>query len=198
MALNEIAKSHFFEPPSAHCNSVSATRKDNRDTVVPGRTFTESGGETEPETDAENGFAIPCPSNVGFPNKRPSAWPKAARSRTDDASLPPSGLFPNFPAADRPTARPRAAPQPTDATFGTLECRCPFGRQFLPEDLIVSDSPPPQSPHCIECPRPPVCRARAASLSLPLSIAKMDIGNAVKVRKSPQSPSSTRSGLAQP
>ena len=50
VALNEIAKSHFFEPPSAHCNSVSATRKDNRDTVVSGRTFTESGGETDQGT----------------------------------------------------------------------------------------------------------------------------------------------------
>ena len=84
----------FFEPLSAHCNSVSATRKDNRDTVVSGRTFTESGGERPLEGALRRKrFPLRVLPDLGFPNKRLSALPKAAR-----AQRPPTGrCFPSFP-----------------------------------------------------------------------------------------------------
>ena len=132
---SENAKPNFFVPLSSHCNSVSATRKDNRDTVVSGRTFTESGGETDRDRESTMKTVSPVrvrpsPSNVDFPNKRPSAWPKAARAHSltrRRTQSPPPSLPPSLPPGFSPfSQRPADRPRPRAPTFLTLECRCPL------------------------------------------------------------------------
>ena len=154
----------FFEPLSAHCNSVSATRKDNRDTVVSGRTFTESGGERRLEG-ALRRKRFPLRALPSLSPIPPPAFPTNGRAPCQrppaPKDLPPDDVSPA--SQSRRSGRLPCARRPT---LGTLEFRRPLGRQFLPEDLIVSDSPPSRRPpllrwrwgpplRCGNCPRTP-------------------------------------------
>ena len=130
----------FFEPLSAHCNSVSATRKDNRDTVVSGRTFTESGGE-RPLEGARRRKRFPLrvlPSLSPIPT---SAFPTNGRAPCQRPPAP-KDLPPDDVSPASQSQRSGRLPSARRPTLGALEFRRPLGRQFLPEDLIVSDSTP--------------------------------------------------------